>query len=72
MAVTTEQVLNTDLAGQPTQSPVMLHAVGKRFGRRRAAVTALDSVSLSFPAGSFTAVRRRRIGFVFQESRHIA
>jgi putative ABC transport system ATP-binding protein len=56
MAMTAEQVLNTDLVGQPTQAPVMLHAVGKRFGRGRAAVTALDSVSLSFPAGSFTAV----------------
>ena len=29
----------------------MLHAVGKRFGRGRVAVTALDSVSLSFLAG---------------------
>jgi putative ABC transport system ATP-binding protein len=34
----------------------MLHDVSKRFGRGRAAVTALDHVSLSLPAGSFTAV----------------
>jgi putative ABC transport system ATP-binding protein len=54
--MTAEQVLNSDLVGQPTQAPVMLHSVGKRFGRGRAAVTALDSVSVSFPAGSFTAV----------------
>jgi putative ABC transport system ATP-binding protein len=30
--------------------------VTKRYGRRRGAVTALDQVSLTFPAGSFTAV----------------
>jgi putative ABC transport system ATP-binding protein len=39
-----------------TTAPVVLHAVSKRFGRGRGAVTALDSVSLSFPVGSFTAV----------------
>jgi putative ABC transport system ATP-binding protein len=41
---------------QPALAPVVLHAVSKRFGRGRGAVTALDGVSLSFPAGSFTAV----------------
>ena len=34
----------------------MLDGVTKRYGRRRGAVVALDGVSLSFPAGSFTAV----------------
>lgn len=41
---------------QPTQAPVVLTGVSKRFGRGRGAVTALDGVSLSIPAGSFTAV----------------
>jgi putative ABC transport system ATP-binding protein len=36
--------------------PVVLDDVTKRYGRRRGAVAALDRVSLSFPAGSFTAV----------------
>jgi putative ABC transport system ATP-binding protein len=44
------------MAGQPAQAPVVLSGVSKRFGRGHGAVTALDSVSLSFPAGSFTAV----------------
>jgi putative ABC transport system ATP-binding protein len=56
MAMTAEQVLNRNVADQLTQAPVVLHAVSKRFGRGRGAVTALDGVSLSFPAGSFTAV----------------
>jgi ABC-type polar amino acid transport system ATPase subunit len=34
----------------------MLQDVTKRYGRRRGAVAALDRVSLSFAAGSFTAV----------------
>jgi len=37
-------------------APVMLDEVTKRYGRRRGAVAALDRVSLSFAAGSFTAV----------------
>ncbi|HWG16175.1 MAG TPA: ABC transporter ATP-binding protein [Streptosporangiaceae bacterium] len=37
-------------------APVLLDNVTKRYGRRRGGVTALDRVSLSFPAGSFTAV----------------
>jgi len=37
-------------------SPVVLDAVTKRYGRRRGAVPALDGVSLTFAAGSFTAV----------------
>jgi putative ABC transport system ATP-binding protein len=36
---------------------VVLHEVSKRFGRGRGAVTALDTVSLSFPVGSITAVQ---------------
>ena len=40
----------------PATAPVVLHEVSKRFGRGRGAVTALDRVSLSLPAGSFTAV----------------
>jgi putative ABC transport system ATP-binding protein len=35
---------------------VVLDEVTKRYGRRRRTVPALDRVSLSFPAGSFTAV----------------
>lgn len=49
--MTIEQALN-----KTVRAPVALHAVGKRFGRGRGVVTALDDVSLSFPAGSFTAV----------------
>ena len=56
MAMTAEQVLNLNVVDQLTPAPVVLHAVSKRFGRGRGMVTALDSVSLSFPAGSFTAV----------------
>jgi putative ABC transport system ATP-binding protein len=37
-------------------APVVLDDVTKRYGRRRGAVAALDGVSLSFAAGSFTAV----------------
>ena len=40
----------------PAGNPVVLHGVAKRFGRGRGAVAALDDVSLSVPAGSFTAV----------------
>ena len=47
--------------GNPTQTetaaaPIVLSEVTKRYGRRRGAVAALDRVSLSFAAGSFTAV----------------
>jgi putative ABC transport system ATP-binding protein len=37
-------------------APVVLDDVTKRYGRGRGSVTALDGVSLSFAAGSFTAV----------------
>jgi putative ABC transport system ATP-binding protein len=37
-------------------APVVLDGVTKRYGRGRGTVTALDRVSLSFAAGSFTAV----------------
>jgi putative ABC transport system ATP-binding protein len=37
-------------------TPVVLTDVTKRYGRRRGVVPALDRVSLSFAAGSFTAV----------------
>src|SRR5262249_35538534 len=39
-----------------TLAPVVLEDVTKRYGRRRRGVPALDRVSLSFGAGSFTAV----------------
>jgi putative ABC transport system ATP-binding protein len=56
MAMTVEQALSGNLVDLATRAPVVLHAVSKRFGRGRGAVTALGSVSLSFPAGSVTAV----------------
>jgi putative ABC transport system ATP-binding protein len=40
----------------PAQSPVRLAAVRKTYGRGASAVTALDGVTVDFPAGSFTAV----------------
>jgi len=44
-------------APPPTQdAPVVLEDVTKRYGRGRRSVAALDGVSLSFAAGSFTAV----------------
>jgi putative ABC transport system ATP-binding protein len=42
--------------GASSATPVVLENVTKRYGRRRSAVAALDRVSLSFAAGSFTAV----------------
>jgi putative ABC transport system ATP-binding protein len=52
--MTREQIRN---AGWPDQAvPVQLADVSKRFGRGRGTVRALDGVTLSFPAGSFTAV----------------
>jgi putative ABC transport system ATP-binding protein len=56
MPMAAEQALNRYTVDETAQDPVVLDAVGKRFGRGRGAVTALDGVSLSFPAGSFTAV----------------
>ena len=41
---------------EATLAPVLLNEVTKRYGRRRHPVAALDRVSLSFTAGSFTAV----------------
>jgi putative ABC transport system ATP-binding protein len=46
----------TDAPSATAAAPVVLTDVTKRYGRRRAAVAALDRVSLSFAAGSFTAV----------------
>jgi putative ABC transport system ATP-binding protein len=54
--MTSQQVLDRNTAVLPATAPVVLHEVSKRFGRGRGAVTALDRVSLSLPAGSFTAV----------------
>jgi len=54
--MTSQQVLNVNTAALAATAPVVLHEVSKRFGRGRGAVTALDRVSLSLPAGSFTAV----------------
>src|SRR5215831_10016387 len=55
--MTSQQVLDRNTAAVvPATAPVVLHEVTKRFGRGRGAVTALDRVSLSLPAGSFTAV----------------
>jgi putative ABC transport system ATP-binding protein len=52
-----DQMAQVPLTRVPlTQVPLTLHEVTKRFGRGRGAVTALDGVSLDFPAGSFTAV----------------
>jgi putative ABC transport system ATP-binding protein len=45
-----------DATSATAAAPVVLTDVTKRYGRRRAAVAALDRVSLSFAAGSFTAV----------------
>jgi ABC-type Fe3+/spermidine/putrescine transport system ATPase subunit len=51
---TAEKVEQTSVPAERT--PVVLTDVTKRYGRRRRAVPALDRVSLSFGAGSFTAV----------------
>jgi putative ABC transport system ATP-binding protein len=52
---------NTDIttlnrAAPAAVAPVVLDDLTKRYGRGRGSVTALDRVSLSFAAGSFTAV----------------
>jgi len=52
----TQTAENPVVTEQTTAAPVLLTAVTKRYGRRRGAVAALDQVSLSFGAGSFTAV----------------
>jgi putative ABC transport system ATP-binding protein len=55
--MTTETFADAGLAlAAAGAAPVALDDVTKRYGRRRGAVAALDRVSLSFPAGSFTAV----------------
>jgi putative ABC transport system ATP-binding protein len=55
--MTTETFADADLTlATAAAAPVVLDDVTKRYGRRRGAVAALDRVSLSFPAGSFTAV----------------
>ena len=51
---TADKVEATPVSAMGT--PVVLEDVTKRYGRRRRAVPALDRVSLSFGAGSFTAV----------------
>jgi ABC-type glutathione transport system ATPase component len=51
---TADTVEETSVSAMGT--PVVLADVTKRYGRRRRAVPALDRVSLSFMAGSFTAV----------------
>jgi ABC-type bacteriocin/lantibiotic exporter with double-glycine peptidase domain len=51
---TAEKVEQTSVPALRT--PVVLTDVTRRYGRRRRAVPALDRVSLSFGAGSFTAV----------------
>jgi|SRR5579875_403595 len=40
----------------PLAAPVVLDRVGKRYGRRRRGVQALQEVSVTFPGGTFTAV----------------
>jgi putative ABC transport system ATP-binding protein len=56
--MTAENTAATTLptSASPTLAPVVLDGVTKRYGRGRGSVTALDGVSLSFAAGSFTAV----------------
>ena len=44
------------LTTAPPSAPLRIDHLSKHFGRRRSRVTALDDVSLEFPAGSFTAV----------------
>ncbi len=55
MAIHTGNIAVADLSTGPA-APVVLTEVTKRYGRRRGAVAALDQVSLTFAAGSFTAV----------------
>jgi putative ABC transport system ATP-binding protein len=46
----------SDTTAPPPSAPLRTDHLSKHFGRRRGRVTALDDVSLEFPAGSFTAV----------------
>jgi putative ABC transport system ATP-binding protein len=46
----------SDTTAAPSSAPLRIDHLSKHFGRRRGQVTALDDVSLEFPAGSFTAV----------------
>jgi putative ABC transport system ATP-binding protein len=52
----TQTLENIVVTEETAAAPVVLTEVSKRYGRRRGAVAALDQVSLSFGAGSFTAV----------------
>jgi hypothetical protein len=53
---TAEKLESVTAVPGASSAPVMLEDVTKRYGRRRGAVAALDRVSLSFAAGSYTAV----------------
>jgi ABC-type multidrug transport system ATPase subunit len=46
----------SDTTTAPPGVPLRIDHLSKHFGRRRGRVTALDDVSLQFPASSFTAV----------------
>ena len=52
----TQTAENPRVTEETAAAPVVLTEVTKRYGRRRGAVAALDGVSLSFGAGTFTAV----------------
>ncbi|HET9974008.1 MAG TPA: hypothetical protein VFQ68_37645 [Streptosporangiaceae bacterium] len=52
----TQTAENPVVTQETAAAPVVLTEVTKRYGRRRGAVAALDGVSLSFGAGTFTAV----------------
>ena len=56
MARESTDITTLNRAAPAAVAPVMLDDVTKRYGRGRGSVTALDRVSLSFAAGSFTAV----------------
>lgn len=52
----TQTAENPVVTEETAAAPVVLTEVTKRYGRRRGTVAALAQVSLSFGAGSFTAV----------------
>ncbi|HET9972520.1 MAG TPA: ATP-binding cassette domain-containing protein [Streptosporangiaceae bacterium] len=52
----TQTAENPVVMQETAAAPVVLTEVTKRYGRRRGTVAALDGVSLSFGAGTFTAV----------------
>src|SRR5215469_3972860 len=54
MSVITEDTIKPGIPSAPV--PLALDHVTKWFGGRRGRVTAVDDVSLEFPAGSFTAI----------------